>query len=109
MIELLRLDNVILAVPDLARAVDWYRERVGLRPVVVREEVAVLHPADGGAGLCLRLGPDDPSHSTVWFEVDDARAVAAGLGLEAFRIATGWSVEMTDPWGNTVGFTDYRG
>ena len=105
MIEPLRLDNVILAVPDLARAVDWYRERVGLRPVVVREEVAVLHPADGGAGLCLRL----PSHSTVWFEVDDARAVAAGLGLEAFRIATGWSVEMTDPWGNTVGLTDYRG
>ena len=102
MIEPLRLDNVILAVPDLARAVDWYRERVGLRPVVVREEVAVLHPADGGAGLCLRLDPDDPSHSTVWFEVDDARAVAAGL-------ATGWSVEMTDPWGNTVGFTDYRG
>ena len=66
-------------------------------------------PADGGAGLCLRLDPDAPSHSTVWFEVDDARAVAAGLGLEAFRIATGWSVEMTDPWGNTVGFTDYRG
>jgi len=40
--------------------------------------------------------------------VDDARAVAARLGLEAFRIATGWSVETTDPWGNTVGFTDYR-
>ena len=57
----------------------------------------------------LRLDPDDPSHSTVRFEVDDARAVAAGLGLEAFRIATGWSVEMTDRWGNTVGFTDYRG
>jgi hypothetical protein len=24
-----------------------------------------------------------------------------------FRIPTGWAFEMQDPWGNTIGFTDY--
>ncbi len=33
----------------------------------------------------------------VWLEVLDA----------PFQVATGWTVEVTDPWGNTIGFTDY--
>ena len=26
---------------------------------------------------------------------------------EPFLIPTGWAFEVTDPWGNVVGFTDY--
>jgi catechol 2,3-dioxygenase-like lactoylglutathione lyase family enzyme len=50
----------------------------------------------------------------VWLEVDDARQAARALaeaGVEPlgppFAVATGWTVEIADPWGNVVGFTDY--
>jgi hypothetical protein len=26
---------------------------------------------------------------------------------EPFAVATGWTVELADPWGNVLGFTDY--
>jgi len=41
----------------------------------------------------------------VWLEVLDARALSVAGAL--FQVATGWTVEVTDPWGNTIGFTDY--
>jgi hypothetical protein len=37
-------------------------------------------------------------------EVSDARALSTVD--EPFRVATGWTVEVTDPWGNVVGFID---
>jgi predicted enzyme related to lactoylglutathione lyase len=50
----------------------------------------------------------------VWLEVPDARTAArelrsAGVELldEPFSVATGWTVEVADPWGNVLGFTDY--
>jgi predicted enzyme related to lactoylglutathione lyase len=46
--------------------------------------------------------------------VPDARTAArelraTGLELldEPFSVATGWTVEVADPWGNVLGFTDY--
>jgi predicted enzyme related to lactoylglutathione lyase len=50
----------------------------------------------------------------VWLEVPDARAAAreltgAGIALldAPFSVSTGWTVEVADPWGNVLGFTDY--
>lgn len=50
----------------------------------------------------------------MWLEVPDARAAARTLRdadvepIDApFSTATGWTVEIADPWGNVVGFTDY--
>jgi predicted enzyme related to lactoylglutathione lyase len=50
----------------------------------------------------------------VWLEVGDARATAdalAAAGIQplapVFPVATGWTVEIADPWGNVIGFTDY--
>jgi predicted enzyme related to lactoylglutathione lyase len=50
----------------------------------------------------------------VWFEVPDARVAAEELATRGaplcappFSIGTGWVVEVTDPWGNVLGFTDY--
>lgn len=106
MVEPLRLDNIILQVPDVGAAVQWYRCTAGLTPVLVTPEVAVLHPADGGAGVVLRRG-DGAGRSTVWFEVADAAAAGRELGVEPFEIGTGLCAQVRDPWGNTVGFADY--
>ena len=70
-------------------------------------DIAVLHTEDhAGPGILLRRS-DRPSHGTVWFEVADAQLVADAWGLPVFAVATGKCVEIHDPWGNTVGFTDY--
>ena len=36
-------------------------------------------------------------------------ALAAGIAPldEIVQAATGWAVEIADPWGNILGFTDY--
>jgi hypothetical protein len=46
--------------------------------------------------------------------VADARKAAACLAAagiapldDPFPVATGWTVEIADPWGNVIGFTDY--
>lgn len=71
-------------------------------------------------GLLLRVEDELPHRSPAWgtarawLEVRDAREAARALTaagvppLDApFSIATGWTVEFADPWGNVVGFTDY--
>jgi catechol 2,3-dioxygenase-like lactoylglutathione lyase family enzyme len=115
--EILGIDNVLFAVGDLPAAVRFYTG-LGLDLAFRRDD----------AGLALfRLGPEPPgllvrrhrdgdppaAGGRVWLEVRDARATAselagtAGLGVP-FAVATGWTVEVTDPYGNVVGFTDYQ-
>ncbi|WP_190134877.1 VOC family protein [Streptomyces longispororuber] len=118
---LLGFDNMLLPVGDLDEAVDFY-ERAGF-PVAYRldeaglailrvggETPGVLLRAEAGAG---RRPPPWPA-PRLWLEVPDARATAealAGAGIpvltEPFAGATGWTVEIADPWGNVIGFTDY--
>jgi predicted enzyme related to lactoylglutathione lyase len=50
----------------------------------------------------------------VWLEVPDTKTAARELraaGVEPLdepaSVATGWTVEIADPWGNVLGFTDY--
>ncbi|WP_075733199.1 VOC family protein [Streptomyces acidiscabies] len=119
--ELLGFDNVLLPVGNLAEAVGFY-ERAGF---------AVGFRFDEGGIASLQVGPETPgillreeealAHrpppwgcARVWMEVPDARAVARRLtaaGVAAIdkpaSVATGWTVEIADPWGNVVGFTDY--
>jgi predicted enzyme related to lactoylglutathione lyase len=68
-------------------------------------------------GLLVRQRPAPAAADggpRVWLEVTDARVaaatlVAAGVSTlgEPFTVATGWTVEIADPWGNILGFTDY--
>jgi predicted enzyme related to lactoylglutathione lyase len=119
--ELLGFDNVLLPVGDIDEAVAFY-ERAGF-PLGFRFDeagIALLRAGDETPGILLRLEdglghrpPPWPS-ARVWLEVPDARAAAralreSGLALldEPFAVATGWSVEIADPWGNVIGFTDY--
>ncbi|MFH9073585.1 MULTISPECIES: VOC family protein [Streptomyces] len=119
--DLLGIDNALFPVGDLDEAVGFY-ERAGF-PVAHRLDEAGLAILKAGAetpGVLLRvedgIGRRPPSWpaSRLWLEVGDARAKARALGeagvpalTEPFSTATGWTVEIADPWGNVVGFTDY--
>ncbi|MEU9056479.1 VOC family protein [Streptomyces sp. NPDC048384] len=119
--ELLGFDNVLLPVGDLGEALAFY-ERAGFAVGFRLDEAGIAGLKVGGEtpGILLRteegLGYRQPTWPTtrVWLEVPDARAAgraltAAGMVLldEPASVATGWTVEIADPWGNVVGFTDY--
>ncbi|MFJ3233419.1 VOC family protein [Streptomyces sp. NPDC086787] len=119
--ELLGFDNVLLPVGDLGEAVGFY-EQTGFAVAFRFDEAGIALLKVGGEtpGLLLRaeegLGPRPPAwpSARVWLEVADARVAAsriAGAGIallgEPFPVATGWTVEIADPWGNVIGFTDY--
>lgn len=119
-LNLLGFDNLLLPVGDLAEAVDFY-ERAGF-PLAFRLDeagIALLKVGAETPGVLLRQEDGLPQRpqgqwaARVWLEVPDARAAgrelaAAGLATdEPLSTATGWTVELADPWGNIVGFTDY--
>ncbi|MEU0222920.1 VOC family protein [Streptomyces sp. NPDC006284] len=119
--ELLGFDNVLLPVGELGAAVDFY-ERAGF-PVAFRLDeagIALLKAGGETPGILLRaeeeFGRRPPlwPAARVWLEVSDARTAAQALrdaGVEPldepFSVATGWTVEFADPWGNVIGLTDY--
>ena len=115
--KVLGFDNVFVQVGDLTRAVEFYRDVVGL-PVAKRFDamgMVLFQVGDETPGL--GVGVTDTPHTggqKIWFEVPDARAAAAELAThgvmpasQPFLIPTGWAFEIQDPWGNTLGFTDY--
>lgn len=119
--ELLGFDNVLLPVGDLAEAVAFY-ERAGFTVGFRFDEggLALLKVGGETPGILLRVEEElghrpPPWHSVrLWLEVPDARMAAeklaaAGIAsLDApFSVATGWTVEVADPWGNVIGLTDY--
>ena len=119
--ELLGFDNILLPVGDLGDAVRFY-ERAGFVVGFRFDEggIALLKVGGETPGILLRqeegLGRRPPAwpSARVWLEVPDARVAAreltgAGIDLldEPFSVATGWTVEIADPWGNVLGFTDY--
>ncbi|WP_128379093.1 VOC family protein [Streptomyces cavernae] len=119
--ELLGFDNVLLPVGDLDEAVAFYRQ-AGFDVAFRLDEagIALLSVGSETPGVLLRLEeelrrrPPVWASARVWLEVSDARAAGRALtsaGIrpldEPFPVATGWTVEIADPWGNVLGFTDY--
>ncbi|MEV4458194.1 VOC family protein [Microbispora sp. NPDC049633] len=120
-VTVLGVDNILFTVGDLDEAVKFYAA-LGL-PLAFRMDepgIALFRLGDEPAGLLVRRGEisaavgSGEGRPRVWLEVADARATARALresGIAAladpFPVATGWTVEVADPWGNTVGFTDY--
>jgi predicted enzyme related to lactoylglutathione lyase len=109
------VDNVLFAVGDLAEAVAFYAGRLGL-DLAMRVDAAGIALFRLGAerpGLLVRTG-GGAGGGRVWLETADARATADALraagvapAADPFQVATGWVVEVADPWGNVLGFTDY--
>ena len=117
--KVLGIDNVFVSVGDFDRAVEFYRDVLGL-PVAKRFDemsMALFQIGDETPGLGVGISGTPGSHSQkIWFEVPDARASAEELSVKGvqplcppFRIPTGWAFEIRDPWGNVIGFTDYLG
>ncbi|MCI3239580.1 MULTISPECIES: VOC family protein [Streptomyces] len=119
--EMLGFDNVLLPVGDLDAAVDFY-ERAGFVVGFRFDEAGIALLKVGGEtpGILLRreeeLGQRPPPWPSprLWIEVPDAREAARALAAagippldEPFSVATGWTVEFADAWGNVLGFTDY--
>jgi predicted enzyme related to lactoylglutathione lyase len=119
-LEVLGVDNVLLSVGDFEVAVDFYGGALGLPLKFQLPDLGIAS---------FRLGPEEPGlllradaiaaqgpreTPRLWLEVRDARAAAGTLrrrGVpaigEPFEVATGWTVELADPWGNVIGLTDY--
>ncbi|MET7656687.1 MULTISPECIES: VOC family protein [unclassified Streptomyces] len=119
--ELLGFDNVLLPVGDLGEAVDFY-ERAGFTVGLRFDEAGIALLKVGGEtpGILLRWEealahrPPPWPPMRVWLEVPDARGAARALADAGITplgtplsTATGWTVEVADPWGNVFGFTDY--
>ncbi|ARP71929.1 VOC family protein [Streptomyces pluripotens] len=119
--ELLGFDNVLFPVGDLAEAAGFY-ERAGFTLAFRFDEAGIALLKVGGEtpGVLLRaeeeLGHRPPPWPSprVWVEVPDAQAAARKLAAAGiapldgvFQGATGWTVEIADPWGNVIGLTDY--
>jgi predicted enzyme related to lactoylglutathione lyase len=115
--HVLGIDNVFVEVGDLAQAVEFYEHVLGM-PVARRfDEIGsvLFQVGDETPGLGVAAVPAPRvGGQKVWFEVADAREAAAELAAArvtsrtpAFLIPTGWAFEVSDPWGNVVGFTDY--
>ena len=119
-LDILGVDNVLVGVGDFEVALDFYTGTLGLplKFQIPTLGVAGVRLGPEEPGLLLRAGaihPQGPRETPkVWLEVRDARAAAAELrsrGVEPleepFEVATGWTVEVADPWGNVIGLTDY--
>ena len=106
--QILGVDNILIGVGDLAEARAFYGGVLGLKEKFARPDLALFAIGAEAPGLLLRREPDPrPGAMRVWLEVPDARALAASLHAEPFEVATGWTIEITDPWSNVIGLTDY--
>lgn len=112
-LDVLGVDNVLLTVGDLGDARRFYADTLALplKFEVASIGVAGYRLGEEEPGLLVRVGEGPPR---VWLEVPDAKQAALELrkrGIaplaEPFEVATGWTVEFSDPWGNVVGLTDY--
>ena len=121
-LDVLGVDNTLLAVGDFDTAMDFYGRKLGLplKFQLADRGVAGFRLGSEEPGLFVRvqgLKRQEPDESSprLWLEVADARAASDELrsrGVqtlgEPFEIPTGWTVELADPWGNVIGLTDYK-
>ena len=119
-IQVLGVDNIMLSIGDFAAARAFYEGVLGLPVKFAIERAGIIAYRLGNEepGLFLRVQEIEPSPARatprIWLEVPDARVAAqtllthnVALLKEPFEVATGWVVEIADPWGNVIGLTDY--
>jgi catechol 2,3-dioxygenase-like lactoylglutathione lyase family enzyme len=106
----MRLDQVTLAVSDLARSVEFYR-RLGLGQIVSDEGYARFACPDGDGTLSLeQVDAVPPSATTVYFECEELDETvsgleAAGVSFEHPPIDQPWlwrEARLRDPDGNRL-------
>jgi lactoylglutathione lyase len=107
-----KIDCVLVRVPDLASAVEFYARVFGLRPLWRDETSVGMGMAETDAEVVLHT-MDLPGDRSVHYLVDDVRdavAIAERAGCVVrqapFEIAIGLCAVLADPFGNTVCLLD---
>jgi lactoylglutathione lyase len=107
-----KIDCVMVRVPDLTVAAEFYARVFGLRPLWRDETSVGLGMAETDAEVVLHT-MDLPGDRSVHYLVDDVRdAVAVGqragcvVREPPFDIAIGLCAVLEDPFGNTVCLLD---
>jgi catechol 2,3-dioxygenase-like lactoylglutathione lyase family enzyme len=107
-----RIDRILIRVPQLKAAVNYYRDVLGMK--LLREDArrAALRLPDGSAEILLHADPDLPEQG-VYFLVDDVRAMYSRR--EELRLtfvsppvqaARGFVATVKDPFGTVLNLLD---
>ena len=111
--KLKQIGVLMLGVEQLARAVEFYRDKLGLMPKGQNEGFAFFD--GGGVTLCLsealgRVNRGNPGAVEVVFSVDSVRAAHKALAERGIqfthqpRVVTGpmWAANFNDPDGHQL-------
>ena len=111
-------DNYFLPANNYQESVHFYAEVLGLEKKFEFAEQGMVAFKVGNEEPAIILKDKTKMPNTIpaiWIEVEDTKAVyekmkAKGIVFlsEPFKIRTGWAVELNDPSGNRLGFTDYK-
>ena len=112
-ITILGIDNVFFSVGDVIAAIDFY-SKLGFKKKFFKEypPMALMEIGEEIPGLILK-GETAISKGTIWVEIEDANSIreflVKNMKIEnrEFETMTGKTIEIDDPWGNTIGFADY--
>ena len=103
-----KIDRLILRVPSLPAAVNYYRDVLGLKLFRQEARVVSFRLADGATELVLHADPDLPAEAA-YFLVDDVRDLyrkRAALKLTfsgpPSPAARGFRAAVKDPFGNVL-------
>ena len=81
---MIRATRVIATIPiaDLARAVRWYKDKLGLEPTMQDENMGALYRLPGGTGFNLYITPTNAGkapNTLMGFDVPDVAAEVVAL------------------------------
>src|SRR5215212_3825025 len=109
---LLRIDRVMVRVPNVPAAVKFYCEVMGLKLIKEQKGVAALRFAHGEGEMVLHDDPDLPA-GEIYYLVDDVRALfekRAELKLNFVQppkvAGRGYRAALRDPYGNVMILVD---
>ena len=105
---LLRIDRVMLRVPNVGAAVKYYCDVMGMKLVKEQKGAAALRFAQGEGEMLLHDDPDLPT-GEIYYLVDDVRALfekRAELKLNFVQppkvAGRGYRAAIRDPYGNVM-------
>ncbi len=109
---LLRIDRVMLRVPNVGAAVKYYCDVMGMKLVKEQKGAAALRFAQGEGEMLLHDDPDLPT-GEIYYLVDDVRALfekRAELKLNFVQppkvAGRGYRAAIRDPYGNVMIIVD---
>jgi catechol 2,3-dioxygenase-like lactoylglutathione lyase family enzyme len=110
-----KIDRILIRVPQLAAAVRYYRDVLGLNVVRQDARLATLRMADDSAELILHVDPDLPEEG-VYFLVDDVRdmyrrreELKLTFVSAPAQASRGYVATVKDPFGTILHLLDRSG